>query len=73
MKTVTNEGSIQEEGVSTSLSNGPGRATDADHLAYYNTLLRIWWGTTSPREARRLRKKEPLMVDAIEGILKHGR
>ena len=73
MNTVTNEQSNLEKAVTSSLSNGPGEYTREDWHGYYVTLLRIWWGTCPPRKARKLRRQEPDLVSAIEGILKHDR
>jgi len=73
VNTVTNEQSNLEKAVTSSLSNGPGEYTREDWHGYYVTLLRIWWGTLPLRESRRYRKKQPVLVSAIEGILKHDR
>ena len=72
VKTVTNEESNLENGVTSSLSNGPGEYTREDWRRYHLIQLGAWWDSLSDREIRRLRKKEPRMIGAIEGILKHG-
>lgn len=69
---MTNEESNLEEGVPTSLSNGPGAYTREVWRRYHLVQLGAWWDSLSDREIRRLRKKEPRMIGAIEGILKHG-
>lgn len=51
----------------------PGRQTNKDMMRYYLIVLRIKWGTMSPLRAKRLRKREPLLVEALEGILKYDR
>ena len=69
---MTNEESNLEEGVSTSLSNGPGAYTREDWRRYHLIQLGAWWASLDDRAIRRFRKKEPRMIDAIEGILKYG-
>ena len=69
---MTNEESNLEAGVPTSLSNGPGEYTREVWRRYHLIQLGAWRASLSDREIRRLRKKEPRMIDAIEGILKHG-
>lgn len=70
---MTNEESNLEEGVPTSLSNGPGAYTREDWLNYYTVQLRMWRIRSTDRAMQRMRRRDPLLVDAIEGILKHGR
>lgn len=70
--TVTNEQSNLEKAVTSSLSNGPGEYTREDWRRYHLIQLGAWWASLDDRAIRRLRKKEPRMIDAIEGILKHG-
>lgn len=49
----------------------PGGWTKGDWRRYHLTALRIAWGTMSPREVKRLRKRDPFFVTAIEGIVKY--
>ena len=69
---MTNEESNLEEGVPTSLSNGPGAYTREDWRRYHLIQLGAWWASLSDREIRRFRKRDPRLANAIEGILKHG-
>lgn len=71
--TVTNEQSNLEKAVTSSLPNGPGAYTREDWLNYYTVQLRMWRINSTDRTMQRLRRRDPLLVDAIEGILKHGR
>lgn len=42
-------------------------------LGYYRTLLKMAWGSMSPRQLKRLKKRELLLFLAIEGIMKYDR
>lgn len=50
-----------------------GSWTPDDHFNYYLTALKIAWGTKSPREAKRMRKRDQFLVLAIEGVIKYDR
>ena len=69
---MTNEESNLEEGVPTSLSNGPGAYTREDWRRYHLIQLGAWWASLDDRAIRRFRKRDPRLANAIEGILKHG-
>ncbi len=53
--------------------NDPGAWTDDDHVRYFQTLLKLSWGSMSPRQRKRLKKQEHLLFLAIEGIMKYDR
>lgn len=70
---MTNEESNLENGATSSLSNGPGEYTREDWLNYHTVQLRMWRIRSTDRAMQRLRRRDPGLVDTIEGILKHGR
>lgn len=49
--------------------DAPGQWTRADRLRFHFTLLQVAWGGKTPREMKKLRRQDPLLVDAVEGIL----
>ncbi|USH44508.1 hypothetical protein SEA_CASSITA_53 [Microbacterium phage Cassita] len=40
---------------------------------YYWELLKIQWGSMTPRDRKRLRKTNLLLFLALEGIMEYGR
>jgi hypothetical protein len=48
------------------------KVSDA-RLGYYRELLKIEWASMTPRQRKRLKRRELLLFLAIEGIMKYDR